>query len=170
MKGLVPIEDNPGTRDDYLQEVRAIGGLASEGVGVIVPRQEGYAGRSIDYPSDKENIYHAIPVPRHSASKALDKPEQSALEQVGKPSIFGRPHYRRAFTINTKTLAIDQAPLDGRGTVGKKMYDKTLAVARGLQMALADGANIEVPASAPAGNQRAVPGLSRVSIADLYSR
>lgn len=169
MKGLVPTEDPAQTRED-LPEVRAVGLLADEGIGVIVPRQEAYAGRSIDYPDQQENIYHAIKVPRHSAARALDKPEQSSYEQIGKPPIFGRPHARRAFTINRKTLTIDQSSIDGRNTVGKVMFDKSMAIARGFQMALADGANIAVPSSAPSGSQREIPGASSISLTDLYQR
>lgn len=170
MKGLVPIDDPAQTRED-VPEVRGVGSLVDEGIGVIVPRQEAYAGTSIDYPEDQENIYHAIPIPRHSAAAALDKVERSTYEQVGKPPLFGRPHYRRAFTLNRKTLSIDQSAIDGRGPgVGKVMFDKTLAMARGLQMALADGANIEVPSSAPAGSAHAIPGASTVTLTDLYSR
>lgn len=169
MKGLVPVADPSGTRED-LQEVQAVGSLAEDGVGVIVPRQEAYAGTSIDYPTDQENILHYIRVARHSASRALDKPEQSALEQVGKPEIHGRPHARRAFTINAKTLSIDSSPIEGTGTIGKVFYDKTLAIARGLQMALADSANIAVPTSVPAGSLRQVEGFSPIDLTDLYTR
>jgi hypothetical protein len=169
MKGLVPIADSQGTRED-LQEVQGVGSLAEDGVGVVVPRQEAYAGVSIDYPSDQENVYHYIRVPRHSAAMALDKPERSMYEQVGKPPIFGRPHYRRAFTLNSKTLSIDQSSIDGRGTVGKRMYDKTLAVARGLQMALAESANIDVPTSIPSGSLTQVEGFSPIGLNDLYTR
>lgn len=169
MKGLVTREPPAQTRED-LPEVRGVGSLVDQGIGVIVPRQEAYAGVSIDFPSDQENIYHAIQVPRHSAAKALDKVEQSVYEQVGKPSIFGRPHYRRAFTINDKTLSIDQSSLDGRGTAGKVMYDKAVQIARGFQMALSDGANIAVPSSAPAGSAEEIPGVSPISLTDLMVR
>lgn len=169
MKGLVPIPDPQQTRED-LPEVTGVGSLAAEGIGVVVPRQEAYAGVSIDYPSDQENVYHPILIPRHSAAKALDQPEESLYEQVGKPPIFGRPHYRRAFTLNSKTLTIDQAPLDGRGTAGKVIYDRVLAIARGLQMALSDGANIGVPTSVPSGSLRQVEGFSPVNLTDLYTR
>lgn len=169
MKGLVPVADQPNTRESG-QEVTGVGGLVDEGVGVIVPREEAFAGVSYDYPSDQENLYHLIRVPRHSASKALDKTEQSTYEQVGKPPIFGRPHYRRAFTINAKTLTIDQSALDGRGKMGKIVYDVGVKIARGFQMALSDGANIEVPSSAPLGSQKQVEGYSPVNLSDLYAR
>lgn len=169
MKGLVSREPPAQTRED-VPEVRGVGGLVEQGIGVIVPRQEAYAGVSIDYPSDQENVYHAIPIPRHSAAAALDKTEQSVYEQVGKPPIFGRPHYRRAFTINKKTLSIDQSSIDGSGTAGKVMYDKQLAVTRGFQMALADGANIAVPSSAPAGSAQEIPGVSLIGLNDLMVR
>lgn len=169
MKGLVPVAPDPDTRASG-QAVEGVGGLVQEGVGVVVPREEAYAGVSIDYPSDQENIYHYIRIPRHSASKALDVPEDSEYEQVGKPPIFGRPHYRRAFTINSKTLSIDQSTLDGRGTVGKRVYDKVIAMTRGFQLALSDGANIEVPSAAPAGSARQVEGFSPVNLSDLMVR
>ena len=170
MKGLVPIEDPPRTRED-LPEVRGMGGLVEEGVGVIVPRQEPYAGRSIDYPSNQENEYHLIRVARHSAAKALDKPEDSMYEQVGKPPIFGRPHYRRAFTVNFKTLSIDASSIDGRTpNAGKLEYEQGIRVARGFQLALSDGANIEVPSSAPAGSAHQVPGTSPIALDSLYVR
>ena len=169
MKGLVPTQERTQAREG-VQEVRAVGGLADEGIGVIVPREDGYAGVSIDYPDQQENQYRAIKVPRHSAAKALDKPEQSQYEQIGKPPIFGRPHYRRAFTINRKTLTIDQSSIDGRNTVGKVAFDRTMAIARGFQMALADGANIEVPSSAPSGSTREIPGVSPIPLTALYQR
>lgn len=169
MKGLVPIADPAHTRED-LPEVSGVGSLVDQGIGVIVPRQEPYSNVAMFYPSDKENIDHLIQVPRHSAAKALDKTEQSVYESVGKPPRRQRPHYRRAFTINTHTLSIDQAPIDGRGKVGKVVYNKVLAVARGFQMALADGTNIEVPSSAPAGSDKVVPGFSPVALSDLYAR
>lgn len=168
MKGLVPVADPAQTRED-LPEVTGVGSLVHEGVGVVVPRQEAYAGQSIDYPSHQQNILHYIRVPRHSASRALDKPEDSALEQVGKPPIFGRPHHRRAFTINFKTLSIDQWPAE-QGGVGKRIYDHAIALARGLQQTLGETANIEVPSSVPAGSLRAVPGESTIALDDLYVR
>lgn len=169
MKGLVPVGDQPNTRESG-QAVEGVGFLASEGVGVVVPREESYAGVSIDYPSDQENLYELIRIPRHSAAKALDNTEESVYEQVGKPPIFGRPHYRRAFTINSKTLTIDQSPLDGRGKMSKIVYDLSLKVTRGFQMALSDGANIEVPSSAPFGSSQEVAGFSPVNLSDLYAR
>ncbi len=169
MKGLVPVNDQPNTRESG-QAIGGVGGLVEEGVGVIVPREEAYAGTSLDYPSDQENLYHLIRVPRHSAAKALDNTEESVYEQVGKPPIFGRPHYRRAFTINSKTLTIDQSPIDGRGKNSKVIFDLAVKVARGFQMALSDGANIEVPSSAPLGSSQEVAGFSPVGLSDLYAR
>lgn len=169
MKGLVPIADPAHTRED-LPEVKAVGSLADQGVGVVIPRQEAHANVAMFYPTDRENIDHLIRIPRHSAAKALDKTEQSVYESVGKPPQRQRPHYRRAFTVNTNTLSIDQSPIDGRGKAGKVVYDKVMAVARGFQMALADGVNIEVPSSAPAGSDKVVPGFSPVTITDLYAR
>lgn len=169
MKGLVSPDPPADTRIDG-QTVEAVGPLTEEGIGVVIPREESYAGVSIDYPSDQENIYQYIKVPRHSAAMALDKIERSSYEQVGKPPIFGRPHYRRAFTINAKTLSISQDSLSGLGTVGKVAYDTGMKIARGLQMALADGANIEVPSAAPLGSQRQVDGYSPVALDNLYTR
>lgn len=169
MKGLVPVADQPNTRESG-QSVLGVGGLVHEGVGAVIPREEAYAGVSIDYPSDQENEYRLIRIPRHSAAKALDNTEESTYEQVGKPPIFGRPHYRRAFTINSKTLTIDQSPIDGRGKMGKVLYDLSVKLTRGFQMALSDGANVEVPSSAPLGSSREVPGFSPVGLSDLYAR
>lgn len=169
MKGLVPLDDPAETRSDNLQEVQGYGSLADDGVGAVVLRQEAYAGVAIDYPSDQENVYREIPIPRHSAARALDKPERSLYEQVGKPPIFGRPHYRRAFTLNSKTLSIDAWPAES-GRVDKFIRDNTIAIARGLQMALADNANIEVPTSVPLGSLRQVEGFSPVALTDLYQR
>lgn len=168
MKGLVPVADQPNTRESG-QEITGVGSLVDEGIGVIIPREESYAGVSIDYPSDQENELHYIRIPRHSAAMALDKPEESALEQVGKPPIYGRPHYRRAFTINSKTLSIDAWAAE-TGGVGKRFYDKMVQITRGFQIALADGANIEVPSSAPQGSTRQVEGFSPVNLGDLYVR
>lgn len=169
MKGLVPLADQPNTRESG-QAVEGVGGLVEEGIGVVVPREEAYAGVAISYPSDFENALRYIRVPRHSASMALDTPEESALEQVGKPPIYGRPHYRRAFTINSKTLSISQDTISGLGTIGKVTFDKALKIARGFQLALADGANIEVPSSAPAGSSKQVEGFSPVNLGDLFVR
>lgn len=168
MKGLIPVEDQPNTRE-HGQTVEGVGGLVEEGLGVVVPREDAYAGVSIDYPTDQQNVLRYIRIPRHSAAKALDIPEQSMYEEVGKPTIHGRPHYRRAFTLNAKTLTIDAWPAEA-GLMGKRIYMKAVQVARGLQMSLADGANIEVPSSAPLGAQREVAGYSPVNLNDLYTR
>lgn len=172
MKGLVPLAD-PASTKQGMQVVRTASPselLASNGIGVVVPRHDPYSQRELYFPD--VTISERVQAEVHPQSaRQLDPIVNSEFADVGKPALhLGSPRQLWLSTDASHKLAIDGWPPED-GYFAKYIRSNVIKVTRGFQTALMDSVNIDRPGQAPYGSLAgAVGGSSRVSLDDLYIR
>lgn len=168
MKGLVTRHDPPGTKEG-MQVTRSAAPsqlMADQGIGVVVPRHDpevALALPSAQFVTGRP----ALSIPKFGA-RQLDPVSDEDFDGIGKPPLYASSHRQVWTSFNIPSiLSYDGYPPDD-GYFAKWLRSNIIRTPRGFQTAMVNPITIAVPDSQPAGSQQTLPGVSAVSLADLY--
>ncbi len=169
MKGLVQRSDPPGTKagQQVVRYAPDAAALSDNGIGVVVPRHEGYAQSAESYPEIVVN--ERMPVAVHPQSwRQLDPIADSDFEGMGRAPGQERAHTQVAFSLAFNDwLSVDAWNMEV-GYIAKWPTTNRVPQPRGFQTALVDAANIDRPDNEPWGSSFVVTGTSGNDLRDLY--
>jgi hypothetical protein len=141
--------------------------LASNGVGAVVPRHEGYAQSAELFP--EINVNERMPVAVHpQTARQLDPIQDSDFAGVGRAPGQDQSFNQVAFSLAFNDWLTVDAWQPEVGYIAKWIGTNRVAVPRGFQTALVDSANIDRPDGAPYGSGFVVTGASAYDLRDLY--
>lgn len=169
MKGLVNRADPASTREGH-QVVRAapdVGVLAENGVGVVVPRHEGYAQSAELFP--EVTVNERLPVAIHPQSwRQLDPIADSDFAGMGRAPGQERSYTQVGFSLAFNDWLTVDAWNPDVGYIAKWPTTNRVGIPRGFQTALVDQSNVDRPDSSPYGSTFVVTGASQFDLRDLY--
>lgn len=141
--------------------------LASNGIGAIVPRHEGYAQSAELFP--EVTVNERMPVRVHPQNaRVLDPIADSDFAGVGRAPGQDASYSQVAFSLAVNDWQTVDAWNPEVGYIAKWIETNRVAIPRGFQTALVDSANIDRPDTEPYGSTFVVTGASPYDLRDLY--